>query len=52
MSLERLAGKGLPKLMVKLANERVLPISTVPQSYDEKVELKGNRNTVSINLTK
>ena len=50
MRLERLEGKGLPKLMVKLANERVLPTSVVPQSYDEKVELTGNRNSVHIDM--
>ena len=51
VTLERLAGKGLPKLMVKLANERLLPTSAIPQSYDQKVELQGGQNSVHIDMT-
>jgi len=52
VTLERLEGKGLPKLMVKFANERVLPSSDIPESYDGKVELKANTNSVHIDMTK
>ena len=51
VTLERLQGKGLPKLMVKLANDRILPTSAIPQSYDRKVELTGGTNSVYIDMT-
>ena len=37
--------------MVKLANDRVLPTSAIPQSYDEKVELNGGGNSVHIDMS-
>ena len=38
--------------MVKLSNDRALPSSAVPQSYDQKVELNGGSNSVHIDLSK
>lgn len=44
--LDRLSGKGYPKLMVKLSNERILPNSNEPTSFDAKVELMEGKNSV------
>jgi len=38
--------------MVKYANERVLPDSNMPLSYDNKVELTGSKNAVYIDMNK
>lgn len=37
--------------MVKLANDRILPTTAIPQSYDRKVELTGGTNSVYIDMT-
>jgi hypothetical protein len=38
--------------MVKYENERVLPNSKLPISYDKKVELTASRNSVFIDMDK
>lgn len=50
LTLYRLAGKGLPNLMVKLANERVYPTASEPISYDFKVEMPSDKYSVDITL--
>ena len=52
VALRRLEGKGLPKLMVKFANNRVEPSSSIPQSYDAKKELTPGVWEVSIDMHK
>ena len=52
VTLHRLEGKGLPKVMVKFANDRVEPSSKIPQSYDAKKELSPGVWEVSIDMDK
>lgn len=50
LTLYRLSGKGLPVMMIKLANERVYPTASEPISYDFKVEMPSDKYSVDITL--
>ena len=52
VKLFRLAGKGLPMLMVKLTSNREIMTSAVRLSYDQKIELNEDVWSVEISMDK